>query len=111
MAKVHGHVSGYLVIKTALAGACTDTIKREKENRKKKEEQKVIVVITTVIISMAVSFIVAGIVTLLGLYGYKCYNEKEINRILDEEGVRTEEHILEIIKQAKESIRNAHFDK
>ena len=99
MAKVHGHVSGYLVIKTALAGACTDTIKREKENRKKKEEQKVIVVITTVII------------TLLGLYGYKCYNEKEINRILDEEGVRTEEHILEIIKQAKESIRNAHFDK
>ena len=64
----------------------------------------------TIIISAATSIIVAAFITILGCYGFKVYIEKEVNRILDEEGMRTEKHILEVIELAKKSIRNAHID-
>ena len=69
------------------------------------------VAITTIIISMATSLVVAAFVTILGCYGFKFYIEKEVNPMLDEEGLRTEEHVLEVIAQAKESIRNASINK
>lgn len=68
-------------------------------------------VMTTIIISIATSLVVAALVTIWGCYKFKVYIESEINRILDEEGVRTETHVLEMIERAKCLIRNAHSDK
>lgn len=70
-----------------------------------------ITVMATVIISIATSLVVAALVTILGCYGFKVYIEREINRILDEEGLRTEKHVLEMINLAKKSIRNTHLNK
>lgn len=69
------------------------------------------VVITTIIISCATSMIVAAVIAILGCYGTKIYIEKEVNRILDEEGMRTEEHVLEMIETAKKLIGDTCVNK
>lgn len=69
------------------------------------------VVIITIIISAATSLIVAAIITFLGCYGFKVYIEREVNRILDEEGLQTEKHVLDVIDLAKRSIRDAYSNK
>lgn len=69
------------------------------------------VVIISIIISMATSLIVAAIVTFLGCYSFKIYIEREVNRILDEEGIQIEEHVIEVIGMAKKSIRDAYLNK
>lgn len=55
--------------------------------------------------------IVAAVIAILGCYGTKIYIEKEVNRILDEEGMRTEEHVLEMIETAKKLIGDTCVNK
>lgn len=69
------------------------------------------IAIKIITISIVVSIITAAIITIIGCWLFRNWVEKEMNRMLDEEGMRTNKFIMEMNAAMMESIRNAYFQK
>ncbi len=68
-------------------------------------------VMFTIAISTVTSIITAAFITIIGCWLFRNWMEKEMNRMLDEEGIRTDKHIIEITTAITKSIRNTNLDK
>lgn len=65
----------------------------------------------TIAISTVTSIITAAFITFIGCWLFRNWMEGEMNRMLDEEGIRTDNHIIEITTAITKSIRNTNLGK
>lgn len=68
-------------------------------------------VMFTIAISTVTSIITAAFITIIGCWLFRNWMEGEINRMLDEEGIQTDKHLIEITAAIIESIRNTNLCK
>ena len=68
-------------------------------------------VMFTIDISTVTSIITAAFITIIGCWLFRNWMEGEINRMLDEEGIQTDKHLIEITAAIIESIRNTNLCK
>lgn len=69
------------------------------------------VVMFTIAVSTVTSIITAAFITIIGCWLFRNWLEGEMNRMFDEEGIRTDKHIFEMTAAITELTRNTNLNK